>query len=396
MQNQVQTRLHYLDAVRAFALILGLVFHASLSFIPIYIGWAVMDINTSEAIPSFVLISHSFRMALFFLIAGYFSRMAFKKKGLQVFLKSRAIKIAIPLLIGWFLLRPLLVSGWVIGAESMRGEANILNGLETGFASLLDLPAHFLIGTHLWFLYYLLLITLTVVFISKLFEKRTQSKYYLTKIIDSSVDFVSKSSWSPLFLAIPTIGALWFMQNWGIDTPDKSLVPVLPVFILYGACFTFGWYLQRNPTSIENLSTLSVQKILLSLGGIVSAILLSKYEMNVAHAHFTMLKFAFWFAYAIMLWGLITLILGIFKVFFSEPNKIVKYLADASYWLYLIHLPLVIYLQIFFAEIQFHWLVKLVSILSLTLGISLLMYQLFVKRTFIGRIISANDSPQRK
>lgn len=61
-------RLDYLDAARAFALILGVVFHASLSFMPMYIGWAVMDVSTSSLVSFFVLVSHSFRMPLFFLL----------------------------------------------------------------------------------------------------------------------------------------------------------------------------------------------------------------------------------------------------------------------------------------------------------------------------------------
>ena len=69
--TNLNSRLNYLDAVRAFALLLGIVFHASLSFVPVFIGWAVMDISTSSSILGFILVSHSFRMELFFLIAGF-------------------------------------------------------------------------------------------------------------------------------------------------------------------------------------------------------------------------------------------------------------------------------------------------------------------------------------
>ena len=115
-------RLDYLDAVRAFALLLGIVFHASLSFVPVFIGWAVMDISTGSSIMNFILVSHSFRMELFFLIAGFFSHMTFHRRGGGPFIKSRIVRIAIPFVVGWFVLRPLIVSGWVMGGESMRGD----------------------------------------------------------------------------------------------------------------------------------------------------------------------------------------------------------------------------------------------------------------------------------
>ena len=153
----LNNRLNYLDAVRAFALLLGIVFHASLSFVPVFIGWAVMDISTSSSILGFILVSHSFRMELFFLIAGFFSHMTFHRKGASNFIGSRLIRIAIPFVAGWFILRPLIVSSWVMGGESMRGEVNIVNGLRMGFQSLGQLPKDFLTGTHLWFLYYLLI-----------------------------------------------------------------------------------------------------------------------------------------------------------------------------------------------------------------------------------------------
>lgn len=165
-------RLDYLDAVRSFALLLGVAFHAALSFMPIFIGWAVMDISTSNGVPNLVLLSHSFRMPLFFLIAGYFSQISLQKKGIKAFVQSRLMRVALPLLLAWFVLRPLLVSGWVMGSESMRGDVDIINGLSAGFASLGALPHGLLVGTHLWFLYYLLLISMSVLVLRFLIEDK--------------------------------------------------------------------------------------------------------------------------------------------------------------------------------------------------------------------------------
>ena len=76
-------RLHALDAVRAGALLLGVVFHAGFSFIPGMIAgiWAFDDNSPSTSISVLVFVSHIFRMSLFFFIAGFFARMMFQKKG---------------------------------------------------------------------------------------------------------------------------------------------------------------------------------------------------------------------------------------------------------------------------------------------------------------------------
>lgn len=76
-----RARLDYLDATRAFALILGIVFHASLPFAPVFIGWAVMDVSTSPLVSMFFSVSHSFRMPTFFLLAGFFGSRTLPSAG---------------------------------------------------------------------------------------------------------------------------------------------------------------------------------------------------------------------------------------------------------------------------------------------------------------------------
>ena len=80
-------RLHALDAIRAFALLLGVVFHAGFSFIPgIAPGmWAIVDTSPSRSLAVLLFTSHIFRMTLFFFIAGFFAHMAFHRKGARGF-----------------------------------------------------------------------------------------------------------------------------------------------------------------------------------------------------------------------------------------------------------------------------------------------------------------------
>src|SRR5262245_29851735 len=144
--NADNSRLDYLDATRAFALLLGIVFHASLSFMPTFMGWAVQDVSTSPLIAMFMTVSHSFRMETFFLLAGFFSCLMLRKKGIGEFVRSRALRIVVPFVVGWFLLRPLVVSGWIMGSASLRGDVNIWAGLLGGFRILSTLPSGIFTG----------------------------------------------------------------------------------------------------------------------------------------------------------------------------------------------------------------------------------------------------------
>ena len=386
--KQAGQRLYYLDAARAFALILGVIFHASISFMPIFIGWAVMDISTSSIVPVFMMISHSFRLELFFLIAGFFSHMKFHQEGTQQFLKSRLVRIAIPFLLGWIVLRPLLVSGWTIGAQSMRGDADILAGLKTGFAILGELPKDLLVGTHLWFLYYLLVISFSLLLLYLAIGLVQPFKRKLENNCDSAVTWISRSRFGIFAIALPTASCLWFLSNWGMDTPDKSLVPHLPALLTYGGFYFFGWLLHRNKEVIEDFAQISCGKVAFCLMAIVSCNLLSRFEMGLAHPQYLWFKAGFAISYAFMMWSLVSLVIGLFKRILDRPSKIVRYIADSSYWLYLIHLPIVIWLQIAFAELNLHWSLKLTSICILTILISIAIYDLCIRSTLIGKILN--------
>lgn len=387
-------RLDYLDAVRSFALIVGVIFHASLSFIPVFIGWAVMDISTSGFISIFMMINHSFRMELFFLIAGFFSHMKYHQDGVQDFLQSRLVRIVLPFIIGWFLLRPLIISGWIMGSESMRGDVNILNGLLAGFASLAVLPKDLFIGTHLWFLYYLLIISVSVILLRTLVGLHKPFHSKLTQWGDSAIFWLSNSRMAILVIAIPTVACLWFMDHWGVDTPDKSLAPDTPISLLYGTFFLFGWLLNRHSFLMEKFAELTWHKLVIGLIAIVVSAVLSSFEMKFGHAYYLYVKAGFLFSYAVMMWSLVSITIGVCQRLFTRSSSLVRYIADSSYWLYLIHLPVVVWLQITFAELPLHWSIKLVSISAITIFISIVLYDAIIRSTFIGAALNGKRKPR--
>ena len=93
-------RYHDLDALRGFAMLLGIAIHALQSFIPIPIPVAPQDINQSPEIYGYVFnIIHGFRMPLFFLISGFFTAMLWRNMGLRNLLKPRPRRILLPLVV---------------------------------------------------------------------------------------------------------------------------------------------------------------------------------------------------------------------------------------------------------------------------------------------------------
>ncbi|PAY17370.1 glucan biosynthesis protein [Rhodopirellula sp. SM50] len=108
-------RRHDLDALRAIAMLLGIVLHAALSFSPI--PWTVKDSQTSEFYSVLFAVLHGFRMPLFFMLSGFFTAMLWRKRGLGGLIKQRLKRIALPLLLGCLTIVP---SMWAVSAFVSR------------------------------------------------------------------------------------------------------------------------------------------------------------------------------------------------------------------------------------------------------------------------------------
>lgn len=383
-------RLDYLDATRAFALVLGVVFHASLSFSPIFMGWAVQDISTSPAIGAFMNVSHAFRMETFFLLAGFLGHVTFHRKGAGAFVRSRTLRIVVPFVVGWFILRPLIVSGWIMGSASLRGDYDFWVGIREGFKSLGTLPAGIFTGTHLWFLYYLAMITALTLVLRGLVKSISAWQVAITRRADTLVAGLAHSRFSPLLLAMPTALALWFMRYWGMDTPDQSLSPHTAVLTIYGGGFVLGWLLGRQRELITPFSRLTPERWIFAAVSIAAVHFLGRFQLDLSHPHHTAAHIAYVISYALMMWTLVFLTIGIFRKFCAQPRPWIRYVADSSYWLYLVHLPLVVWLQVAIAEVNAHWSLKLTFISTLTIALALLTYDLFVRSTCVGALLNGS------
>ncbi len=382
------TRLDYLDATRAFALVLGVVFHASLSFMPIFMGWAVQDISTGGAVAIFVTISHSFRMELFFLLAGFFGCVTLRRRSVGEFVRGRFVRIVVPFVVGWCLLRPLLVSGWLMGGASLRGDYEFWPSVVAGFRTLETLPAGIFTGSHLWFLYYLTLLTGLALAVRAGVTALGTSGDALMRGADAMAGWLAKSPGAILVLAVPTAGALWFMRFWGMDTPDQSLTPQWPVLAVYVGFFGLGWLIGRQGKAMMEMSRLSADRWLFAAVGIAGVLWLGGVQSDPGHPNYAAARAGFALSYAAMMWALVFLTIGIFRRWCAEERPWIRYVADSSYWMYLVHLPIVVWLQVAIAEVALHWTVKLGLVTIATVGVALVTYDLFVRSTWLGRVLN--------
>ena len=127
MNRSSYPRRYDLDALRATAMLLGIVLHAGLSFMPF--PWPVQDTRQSDFFGLLLAAIHGFRMPVFFVLSGFFTAMLWRGRGLKPVLSHRLRRVLLPFLLGLVTIIPAMnwISGWAIASGL---EANAVKAAE--------------------------------------------------------------------------------------------------------------------------------------------------------------------------------------------------------------------------------------------------------------------------
>ena len=103
-------RLLYLDNLRILLTVLVVMVHCAVTYgdIPVWYYTEPAQDRSGVVLDLVVIISQTFFMGFFFLIAGFFVPTSYDHKGGRAFVRDRLIRLGIPLVLFWVLLRPIL------------------------------------------------------------------------------------------------------------------------------------------------------------------------------------------------------------------------------------------------------------------------------------------------
>ena len=491
-------RLSELDALRGFAMLLGVVLHAALSFFPTW--WPVQDrgrMPPADEWGASVWAIHGFRMPLFFLLSGFFSAMLWRRRGLGALLLHRLRRVALPLAIGMVTIVPLTdwvtdpvggaglrraverargnellaavaagdtarvarfldqavgdaavdaraePDGWTLlhyaahagqaevaelllarGADpapvasAYRGETPMMlafyfghervadllashggglplgpgmewSGLQGWAAGASGLSSWFDQMYHLWFLWVIVFLVAGFAPFALIVDRRRGRQ-----------EAASDSAWPRwvMFLLIPMtllpqfrFGHGGTQLHFGPDT-FTGLAPTAEVLIYYALFFAFGalWYGRRDRRGAPMAESLGRRWWLVLPVTFLVVLPLGMAVTFIPEYRSVPLSQALQVLYA---WGMCIGLIGLFRVLLSRKRGWVRYLSDASYWIYLAHVPLMIAAQRVVRDWPLPAVVKFLLITAAVTALLLLSYQAFVRHTPIGALL--NGRPRR-
>jgi peptidoglycan/LPS O-acetylase OafA/YrhL len=243
----------------------------------------------------------------------------------------------------------------------------------------------------------LLLLYATVLIVRWLANTAIDKDGVARGLVDRVIDNLTHIPLAPLFLAIPVGISLYVTEWWnpwmGIPTPDNSIIPNLAAFVGYGTAITFGWFLHRQAHLLRTFEQFWFGYFVVAVVLTVTCYSLVGMPTTPIHLDPTP-RMIYSGAYSVASWCWTLAIIGAATRFLSGESRVRRYLADASYWMYIMHIPPICALQALMMQWPLHWSIKYSLILGITFALLLLSYHYWVRPTKIGEVLNGRRYPR--
>lgn len=375
-------RLHGLDGLRGSMMLLVAATHVACSHIVGAADWPIVD-EPSLSISIIGYLATLFTMNVFLFLGGYFGKAQYDAKGRRSFIVDRTIRIALPLIVFWPVLRLMLYSIYVWADQVV-----IASGKQPPAHPVNDIATYLM---HLWFLYFICLCYIVAIIVRSLPSMPLEW-------LDRLVAAAGRYRVLALLCALPLNSAILLTTHWqpwiGIPTPAFLPLPNLYALVGYGTAFAAGWIVRRQPEVLDLIANAWLLNMLLAIVATLTNLYLlatvtpTPIKLTIGE------RLLFGPSYALAAWGWTLGLIGLVLRWVRQRSPIASYIGSASYWVYLMHIPVVCSIQILLYPLDWSPWAKFAVNASVSLAISLLSYNLFVRNSWIGSWLNGRKSPR--
>ncbi len=332
--------------------------------------WPYIDPHPTSVLNFTLGIIHSFRMPAFYVMAGFFGALLWNGRGPSSFISNRLHRILLPFAVFWSLLFPLMAA-IVISLE--QGSHRVIPVFLSGALKQRLHPLH------LWFLEYLLILYAIGALAA------WSSRWYPEGLLDrihAAYRWALRRSYAPALFALFS----WLQLAWmrGNLKDCDGFTPELPILLAYIPPFTFGWLLYSHRDLLDRFQRHMLIYFVLA----VPAFFVYGLVPGSTHPY---IKAA---GNVLVCWFNIFVCTGLFLKFCSAPSPRWRYMSDSSYWLFIMHMPVVVGFQVLLLPVPLPALVKVPIVLGLSVGILVVSYDILVRPTWIGKLLNGRRYPR--
>jgi peptidoglycan/LPS O-acetylase OafA/YrhL len=379
-------------------LLLGVVLHSAAAFLQDFpIPTWRDEPNSTAAVMYYVI--HMFRMSAFFLMSGFFARMVIERRGVKAFVKDRAKRVALPLFVGGPIVLVSIGVGLVLGALPHGTEfLTSLAAQQPAQQPAEQVTAGGGINTaHLWFLYYLLIFYALALAVRAIVHA-VDARRSIAAACDRIVAFVMRGVWGPVVIALPIAAYFWQLETWsewlGLPAP-VSFIPQMGAIIGYGLAFGLGWLVHRQVPLLLDLQRSWLLYFVLAVTLTIACLATIGTTPRWQGPNLAGLERALYTAaYMTALWCWVFAFVGAAVRFLSDSRPVTRYLADASYWIYLMHMATIQFFIMLMQPYDWHWTIKFAIMIGGSMPILLVSYHYLVRFTWVGAILNGRRHPR--
>ncbi len=329
--------------------------------------WPYIDPHPTSVLNFTLGIIHSFRMPAFFAMAGFFGALLWNTRGPRGFISNRIHRILFPFLLFWSLMFPVMAA-IVISLE--RGPSQVIPAFTSGAVLQRLHPLH------LWFLEYLLLLYAIGAAVAWLARSRPMAALH------AAYRRALENPFAPAIFALFSWGPLTWMH--GNLKDCDGFTPELPILLAYIPPFAFGWLLYHHRDLLPRFRRHIGIYFLLAIPAFLAYGKISGRDYPALRAAGNVL----------CCWLLIFITTGLFLKLCSKASPLGRYLSDSSYWLYIMHMPVVVGLQVACLPIPIPALAKVPLVLALAIILLLISYDLLVRNAWLGALLNGRRYPR--
>jgi len=336
------SRLFFIDHLRAALAILVVLHHVALVYgasAPFYyVNPPFNDLVAFRVLLVFVLVNQSWFMGAFFLLAGYFTPGSHDRKGQAAFLKDRLIRLGIPLAFFFFALQPISLIGLYLGPARQIAEPLTWQSYSQMYEYLLGLGPT-------WFLALLLIFSFGYAGWRGLTRNQRSS---------SETGF-SMPSYLGIGIFVLVLAGVSYLVRIRIpigkevgDFPTLAYLPQYLSFFVLGIIASRRNWLQSLPSSMGAagfMLALATAVFLFPLafsGRLLSLELTEGLTNAMGNGHWQSAVYALWDSSFAA--GMCLFLITLFRRFLNRENRLGRFLARQSFAVYIIHIPVIVFL----------------------------------------------------